>query len=228
MMKKFFIPICLLLFSFGLQAQIYSGKAIFYADKYQARNTANGEKFDQFKLTAAHASLPFNTIVKVSYPGNNKSVIVRINDRMPKGKGRIIELSKIAAQKLDILELGEAKVKIEVIGDASLMYNGKQFNPSDKGFLFEMHIPTIPVAGYGIQVASLSNMKNVYETINNLSVDWGNNVLVYIENSKSIKYRIIIGPFDSRIEAENYKKNMLVIYGNKVKPSGFIIDFSKL
>ena len=227
-MKKFLIPICLFLISFSLRAQIYSGKAIFYADKYQGRNTANGEKFDQFKLTAAHASLPFNTIVKVSYPDNNKSVIVRINDRMPKGKGRIIELSKIAAQKLDILELGEAKVKIEVIGDASLMYNGKQFNPSDKGFLFEMHIPSIPVAGYGIQVASLSNMKNVYETINDLSVDWGNNVLVYIENSKSIKYRIIIGPFDSRKEAENYKKNMSVIYGNKVKPGGFIIDFSKL
>lgn len=228
MMKKILIPIFLLLFSYSLQAQIYTGKAIFYADKYQGKNTANGEKFDQFKLTAAHAGLPFNTIVKVTCLDNNKSVIVRINDRMPKGKGRIIELSKIAAQKLDILELGEAKVKIEVIGDASLMYNGKQFNPSDKGFLFEMHIPSIPVAGYGIQVASLSNMKNVYETINDLSVDWGNNVLVYIENSKSIKYRIIIGPFDSRKEAENYKKNMSVIYGNKVKPGGFIIDFSKL
>ncbi len=226
---KIFSTIAAIFLFLSLNAQTYNGKAIFYGDKYQGRTTASGEIFKQSELTAAHATLPFNTIVKVSNTQNNKSVVVRINDRMPKGKGRIIELSKAAARKLDILELGEAKIKVEIIGDASLMYNGKQFNPSDKGFLFEMKIPTVSVAGYGLQVASLFDMKNVYQTINQLSVDWGNNVLVYVDTKGSTpKYKIIIGPFDTRADAEAYKKNMKVIYGASTKLTGFIVDFEKL
>ena len=70
------------------------GKASFYADKYHGRLTASGERFSQQAATAAHLKLPFGTRVKVTNIANNKSVVVRINDRDPYIRGRIIDLSK--------------------------------------------------------------------------------------------------------------------------------------
>lgn len=89
-----------------------TGKASFYADKYEGRKTANGEIFRQNQLTAAHKKLPFGTQVKVTNLANGKSVNVRINDRGPFVKGRIIDLSKSAAKEIDMIGAGVAKVKI--------------------------------------------------------------------------------------------------------------------
>src|SRR5690606_30787888 len=80
-----------------------SGKASYYAAKYNGRRTASGEKFRNSKLTAAHKSLPFGTKVKVTNLRNGKSVKVRINDRGPFVPGRIIDLSKKAARRIDML-----------------------------------------------------------------------------------------------------------------------------
>ena len=73
-----------------------TGKASYYADKYQFRPTASGELFNQLAKTAAHKHLPFGTIVRVKNMNNGKSVLVKINDRGPYVKGRIIDLSKSA------------------------------------------------------------------------------------------------------------------------------------
>ncbi len=213
----------------GLSQTIQNGKAIYYADKYIGKATASGEIFYQTELTAAHPNLPFNTLVKVINKQNNKSVIVTVNDRMPAGKGRIIQLSRAAAQKIDMLELGEVNVKLEVIGDKSLMYKGKQFEINENGYILEMKVPSVPLAGYGIQVVSLTDMSNLYQALSDLSVDWGNNLLVFVDNTTSQTiYKLIIGPFESRAKAESYQKNMPLIYGNKAKYKGFIIDFSEL
>ena len=75
------------------------GKASFYADKYHGRTTSNGERFSQQAATAAHLRLPFGTKVKVTNIANNKSVVVRINDRGPYIWGRIIDLSKAMFKK---------------------------------------------------------------------------------------------------------------------------------
>ncbi len=91
------------------------GKASYYADKFEGRKTASGEVYKSKKLTAAHKTLPFGTKVKVTNLANNKSVIVIINDRGPFTKGRIIDLSKSAAQKIDGIRDGIMDVKIEVI-----------------------------------------------------------------------------------------------------------------
>lgn len=88
------------------------GGASYYADKFKGRRTASGEKFRQHKLTAAHKTLPFGTMVKVKNLGNGKTVKVRINDRGPFVSGRIIDLSKKAAKKLGIIQSGTAKVEI--------------------------------------------------------------------------------------------------------------------
>ncbi|TWI91715.1 septal ring lytic transglycosylase RlpA family protein [Chitinophaga japonensis] len=90
-----------------------SGKASYYADKFEGRRTASGEKFHQRKLTAAHRTLPFGTKVKVINLANGRSVKVRINDRGPFVQGRIIDLSKKGARKLGIINTGVAPVEIK-------------------------------------------------------------------------------------------------------------------
>ncbi len=89
-----------------------TGMASYYGGKFIGRQTANGEIFVANKLTAAHKTLPFGTMVKVTNLSNGKSVVVRINDRGPFVKGRIIDLSEAAAKKIDMLQQGVVKVEI--------------------------------------------------------------------------------------------------------------------
>jgi rare lipoprotein A len=89
-----------------------SGKGSYYADKFQGRATASGVPFDQKKMTAAHKTLPFGTKVKVVNLANGRSVKVTINDRGPFVAGRIIDVSKKAAEKLGITKTGVANVEI--------------------------------------------------------------------------------------------------------------------
>jgi rare lipoprotein A len=90
-----------------------TGKASFYANMFQGRTTANGEIFDQNKMTAAHRTLAFGTKVRVTNLTNKKSVVVTINDRGPFVRGRIIDLSRRAAKELGFIHAGVAKVRIE-------------------------------------------------------------------------------------------------------------------
>ena len=90
-----------------------TGVASYYADDFHGKKTSNGETFDMNELTAAHRTLPFGTKVKVINQNNGKSVVVRINDRGPFLKGRIIDLSEAAAKKIDMISSGTAPVKLE-------------------------------------------------------------------------------------------------------------------
>ncbi len=92
-----------------------SGRASFYADKYQGRPTASGELFDQSARTAAHRTLPFGTWLKVINRKNGKSVMVRVNDRGPYIKGRIIDLSKSAFEAIANKRSGVINVTIEIL-----------------------------------------------------------------------------------------------------------------
>ncbi len=96
------------------------GVASYYAKKFEGRRTANDEIFSSTKYTAACNQLPLNTWIKVTNLRNNKSVIVRVNDRLhPKNK-RLVDLSKVAAKKLGYLGRGIAKVKVEVLNNFHL------------------------------------------------------------------------------------------------------------
>ena len=92
-----------------------SGKASYYAMKYQNRKTASGELLDQGSNTAAHRKLPFGTKVQVTNIKNKKSVVVKVNDRGPFVKGRIIDLTRSAFSSIGDLNSGIINVKIEVI-----------------------------------------------------------------------------------------------------------------
>jgi rare lipoprotein A len=90
-------------------------KASWYGPKFHGKLTANGEIYDQMALTAAHKSLKFGTLLKVTNPKNGKSVIVRINDRGPYVGDRELDLSKRSAMKLGLIKRGVARVKIEEV-----------------------------------------------------------------------------------------------------------------
>lgn len=91
-------------------AALGSGKASWYGPGFQGRPTASGERFDMHALTAAHRTLPFGTRVRVRNPQNGREVVVRINDRGPWVRDRIIDLSKAAAAALDLVQAGEGHV----------------------------------------------------------------------------------------------------------------------
>jgi len=95
---------------YGYRAE---GQASWYGARHHGRKTASGERFDQNALTAAHRELPFGTRVRVTNLNNDKHVIVRINDRGPHTRNRLIDLSQQAAKQLDMLRAGVAPVRVE-------------------------------------------------------------------------------------------------------------------
>lgn len=94
---------------------IETGIASWYGPDFHGKQTANGEIYDQNALTAAHRTLPFNTIVRVTNANNGKSVTVRINDRGPYVGNRVIDLSRAAAERIDMIGPGTARVRIQLI-----------------------------------------------------------------------------------------------------------------
>ncbi len=95
--------------------KVLHGKASYYYGRWIGRKTANGEIYRAHDVTAAHKTLPFNTRVRVTNLRNNKSVVVRINNRGPYIKGRIIDLSIAAAQQIEMTKAGVVPVKVEVL-----------------------------------------------------------------------------------------------------------------
>ena len=117
---SFFIPHSSFLiphFSFLYAQNIQSGKASYYAKKFKGRKTASGERLHPDSLTCAHRSYPFGTKLKVYNPANGRSVIVRVTDRGPFVRGRIIDLSWRAAKELDIISKGVGMVTVQRVDE---------------------------------------------------------------------------------------------------------------
>ena len=104
---------------FGKRGYTEEGKASYYSRKLQGRKMANGEPYRRGKLTAAHKTLPFGTKVKVTNLQTNKTVKVKITDRGPYAKGRIVDLSEAAAKKIGSVKAGVVPVKMKVIKPAA-------------------------------------------------------------------------------------------------------------
>ncbi len=94
------------------QSQVIRGNASFYSDKFHGRRTASGELYNKDSMTCAHLNYPFGTILKVRNPVNDRTVYVRVTDRGPYVKHRVIDLSRAAARELDIIPAGFAMVEI--------------------------------------------------------------------------------------------------------------------
>jgi len=120
--------------------------ASWYGPNFDGKLTANGEVYDMYALTAAHRTLPFKTILKVKNLYNGKSVQVRINDRGPYAKNRIIDLSKKAAQKIDMLGAGTARVELILL----------------EGNLKDSKTTNLKVPTYTVQLASFKNKNEAF------------------------------------------------------------------
>ena len=92
-----------------------TGRASYYGKRFHGRMTANGELFDMNAMTAAHKTLPFGTLVRVTNARNGRSVVVRINDRGPFIRGRVIDLSRAAARRIGMIQSGHAQVQMELV-----------------------------------------------------------------------------------------------------------------
>ena len=108
------------------------GIASYYAGRWIGRLTANGERYRAGDITAAHKKLPFNTRVRVTNLRNGKSVIVRINNRGPYIRGRIIDLSLVAAKRIDMIKNGIVRVKVEVLRPIPVMDKSNLRVPAKK------------------------------------------------------------------------------------------------
>lgn len=91
------------------------GEASYYAGFHHGKKTASGERFNMHSLTAAHRSLPLGSKIKVTNLNNGKEVVVRVNDRGPYARGRVLDVSLGAAKKLDMIKTGTAKVSIQIL-----------------------------------------------------------------------------------------------------------------
>ena len=138
MVKHYFL---LLIFFCGFNTLFAQekGNASYYSDKLIGNKTASGERYDAKLFTCAHRTHPFGTQLKITNTANKKSVIVTVNDRGPYHKSRVVDLSKAAAKKIDLIRLGIAKVKVEVVEpEASLEKSINEPLPTDS-----LQVPTI-------------------------------------------------------------------------------------
>ncbi|MEY3688989.1 MAG: hypothetical protein RIT37_551 [Bacteroidota bacterium] len=94
---------------------LIQGKASYYGSEFNGRKTANGEIYDETALTAAHRTLPFGTVLRVTNLRNGLSVIVRVNDRGPFHPNRVIDLSKNAAEEIDLIQYGVTDIEAEIL-----------------------------------------------------------------------------------------------------------------
>lgn len=228
MMKSLLFSTFFILFGVTCLAQIQTGKASFYADKFEGRPTASGEKYKHSKLTAAHKSLPFGTKVKVTNIANGQFVEVIVNDRGPYVDGRIIDLSKSAAEKLGFINQGLADVQVEVI-DAG---QGKTSDPvqvigqvsvEEKEF-YDFEIERLQPTGFGVQIGTYQELVNLMRLADNLKSSYQKKVTVQVKVINGIKYYgLILGQFSSRAKAEAFREEL-----RKKFPDAFIVEYKKL
>ena len=226
-MKTIFFLFC---FGFAVQVlgQVQTGKASFYADKFEGSPTASGEKYRHNKLTAAHKTLPFGTRVRVTNLGNSKTVDVVINDRGPYVESRVIDLSRAAAEKLAFISQGLADVSVEVIDPG----DGKTSDPPrtidnvsvDEKEFYDFEIARLKPKGYGVQIGTYQELVNLMRLSDNLKNSYKKKVTIQVKVVNGIKYYgIILGQFPTRPKAEQFRNDV-----RKKFPDAFIVSYDKL
>ncbi|GAA0871037.1 hypothetical protein GCM10009117_01820 [Gangjinia marincola] len=240
-MQKTILSIILLFIVSTTFAQVQTGKTSFYANKFEGRKTASGVKYYHNKMTAAHRTLDFGTMVKVTNLANNKSVIVEVNDRGPFVRGRIIDLSKSAAQKLDFIGQGVTDVVVEVLDEKEA--NTVATKPAivssptvvttnstttaavveEKEF-YELDVERVNPEGFGVQIGSFQESANLVRLANNLNKSYSKKVHTQVKIIQGVKvYTLVVGEFKDREKAEKFRKKLAKRY-----PGCFIIDFYNL
>ena len=183
------------------------GIASWYGSDFHNKKTANGEKYDMNTLTAAHRTLPLPSVVKVTNLENGRSLVLRVNDRGPYAKNRIIDISKKGAALLGYQTQGTAKVKVEVLEKESKLlkqallgkelpknaYTVAQAKPSAKKKKTNLHSTPENKQLY-VQAGSFSRESLAYDLKNKLS-KFGNTKIATAEVNEATFYRVRLGPY---------------------------------
>ncbi len=179
-----------------------TGIASWYGTKFHGKKTANGERYDMYAMSAAHKTLPLPTMVRVTSLDNGRSVVVRVNDRGPFVKSRVIDLSYAAAKTLGYDDAGTASVRVEVLGNRVASSNSRNIQPAPVQrpvILPQSKVPTTtstarPGAMY-IQLGAFSSHINAKQLKESLKSEYPS-VRIYEKNGGySEIFRVRLGPF---------------------------------
>jgi len=166
-----------------------TGYASWYGKKYHGNKTSIGEVYDMYQMTGAHKTLPLPCFVKVTNLINQKSVVIRVNDRGPFIKNRVIDLSYAAAHRLEIIEKGSELVKVEVISPLADSTQYKSLN------------------AFYIQVGAFSDQGNAVKLLNRITKNKTDKIANKIIKKGSL-YSLMIGPYNSRNKADEISKSL--------------------
>lgn len=178
---------------------VFSGRASWYGSDFHGKSTTNGEAYDMHAMTAAHKTLPMNTVVRVTNLDNNQQTVVRINDRGPFVESRIIDLSYASAHSIGLVGKGSASVKLEVLG----------FEPSDSKSIDYMAMAKGPrqevLNSFAVQIGAFSNISGAIETQKKYANFHGySSIIKDTQYNNDRLYRVWMRGFRSEAEARDF------------------------
>lgn len=159
------------------------GVASWYGKDFHGKTTSNGERYDMYGMTAAHKILPFGTQLRVTNLDNNKSIVVRVNDRGPFVANRIIDLTKTGAEQIDMIGPGTARVRLESIGTV------------------EGQVGADLTGTFYVQIGSFAILDNAHNLAKSLQAKGQASRVVYVPDLNF--HRVQVGPYSSLAAAEN-------------------------
>lgn len=181
----------------------FHGRASWYGPDFHGKLTSNGERYNMYDMTAAHKTLPMNTIVRVTSRATGKSAVVRVNDRGPFVDNRIIDLSKAAASKINMVGTGTALVTLEVIGFAG---KGKVVIPEQKEL--DAGPKEEVVTEFALQIGSFVNIDGALQTQKKYNgLDGYKTIIKDIDAGDKRVFKVWLKGFQSEAEARDYKAN---------------------
>ncbi len=173
---------------------VQSGVASWYGSDFHGKSTSNGERYDMHAMTAAHKTLPLGVYVKVHNRDNGRETVVRVNDRGPFVKGRIIDLSYAAAKTLGVDVVGTAPVRIEALG---YRYGGEGYRNPD----------TYDSGNYSVQIGSFKEKANAVRLSHEMKTLFGFSELYQTTVNGEVFHRVYAGKFTSLKAAEAAERN---------------------
>jgi len=183
--------------------EVFEGRASWYGPNFHGKKTSNGESYNMWQMTAAHKTLPMNTIVRVTNKNNGMSTVVRINDRGPFVNSRIIDLSKKAASEIEMVGDGTAPVRLEVLG-----FNKKGVRQITKTSI-RKDVKEVVIGEYALQIGSFSKIEGAIRTqerYNNASGRY-KTVIKDIDDGNRRLFKVLLTGFRGEEEARDYKVN---------------------
>jgi len=182
-----------------------SGVASWYGADFHGKNTANGESYDMHTLSAAHKTLPMPTLVRVTNLENDRTVIVRVNDRGPFVKDRLIDLSQAAAKELGYLNQGTARVRVQTLDQKPLLQAAA--SPATQAAnAVPVHITPLKqqtaAGNIFVQLGAFSSQENANQLRDQMLQQYPNTALHAKQIATQTFYRVRIGPFSHMHEIE--------------------------